>query len=181
MVQGVKETDAGLVPKVRPIDDFSEFGINSALGVEEKVSMLGIDQVVAWNRMRHEAVKTGKFKLVDAAGAQWEAELNKDWTCDSWCKVLGRVADLKSAYKQLPRSPKHSSVSVIAVKNPVAREVQLFETVSMMLGQTAAVYGFLRFSRALATLAAWLFHLVVVEFFDDFSSAKHRVWQSHLI
>ena len=42
----------------------------------------------------------------------------------------------------------------------------------MMFGQTAAVYAFLRFSRAIAALAAHLLHLVLVEFFDDFTQLE---------
>ena len=42
----------------------------------------------------------------------------------------------------------------------------------MMFGQTAAVNGFLRFSCALATIAARLFYLIVVEFFADFTQSE---------
>jgi len=42
----------------------------------------------------------------------------------------------------------------------------------MMFGQTAAVYAFLRFSRALAALAAECFGLLLVEFFDDFTQVE---------
>ena len=38
-----------------------------------------------------------------------------------------------------------------------------------MFGETAAVYSFVRLSRAIAHIAAKLLHLVVVEFFDDFT------------
>ena len=38
-----------------------------------------------------------------------------------------------------------------------------------MFGAIAAVYGFLRFSRALALLAAKVLLIPVVEFFDDFT------------
>ena len=41
-----------------------------------------------------------------------------------------------------------------------------------MFGETAAVYGFLRFSRAIAALAAALLDLVLVEFFDDFTQIE---------
>ena len=41
-----------------------------------------------------------------------------------------------------------------------------------MFGQVAAVYAFLRFSRALSAIASKLFDLVVVEFFDDFTQVE---------
>eukprot|EP00973_Karenia_brevis_P040987 5671661-Karenia_brevis.AAC.1 len=43
-----------------------------------------------------------------------------------------------------------------------------------MFGQTAAVYSFLRFSRALSMIAAKLFRLVSVEFFDDFTQIEPK-------
>ena len=85
------------------------------------------------------------------------------------------MADLQSAYKQLPRHPGHSSLSIVAVKEPASQTVQLFEAVSMMFGETAAVYGFLRFSRAIAAIATVLFQLVVIEFFDDFTQLEPSV------
>ena len=42
-----------------------------------------------------------------------------------------------------------------------------------MFGETAAVYAFLRVSRALATIAVGLFSLLVVEFFDDFTQVEN--------
>ena len=41
-----------------------------------------------------------------------------------------------------------------------------------MFGETAAVYGFLRFSRAIAAIACKVFKLIVVEFFDDFTQLE---------
>ena len=46
--------------KVRPIDDFSEFGINDAFGSEEKISMKGIDQIVAWTKAWSESLKADR-------------------------------------------------------------------------------------------------------------------------
>ena len=52
-----------------------------------------------------------------------------------------------------------------------------------MFGQTAAGYAFLRFSRAIAALAARLLNVVVVEFFGDFNqiepaSSADSAWQA---
>ena len=38
--------------------------------------------------------------------------------------------------------------------------------------RAAAVYGFLRFSRAIAVLATSLLSLIVIEFFDDFTQVE---------
>ena len=44
-----------------------------------------------------------------------------------------------------------------------------------MFGEAAAVYAFLRFSRALSALACSLFRTVAVEFFDDFSQTEPKI------
>ena len=41
-----------------------------------------------------------------------------------------------------------------------------------MFGETAAVYGFIRISRALSAIASRLFYLLVVEYFDDFTQLE---------
>ena len=97
------------------------------------------------------------------------------WSVGQWCNLHGRVADLKAAYKQLPRHPAHASVSVVAVQDPSGSKVHFFQALSLMFGETAAVYGFLRFSRAIAAIACQIFKLVVVEFFDDFTQIDPEV------
>ena len=99
-------------------------------------------------------------------GESWECALHDGWTIQEWSQLVGRVTDFKSAYKQLPRHPAH------AVEEPGTKKVRLFEALSLMFGATAAVYAFLRISRALGTIARRLFHFNVVEFFDDFSQVE---------
>ena len=79
---------------------------------------------------------------------------------------VGRLAD-----KQLARHPAHASLSIDAVLGPEG-EVKLFKALSLMFGTTAAVYAFLRFSRALSSLAARMLDLLVIEFFDDFTQVE---------
>ena len=112
--------------------------------------------------------------ITDTSGKVWSTELHRDWSEEDWRNLVGRVADLKGAYKQLPVFPGHQAFSVLAVKRPYDQAVMLFETKSLMFGQSAAVYGFLRFSRAIAAIAAVTFNLLVVEFFDDFSQVEPK-------
>jgi len=158
--------------KVRPIDDFSEFLVNAAFGVQEKISLKGVEQVAAWARAWLGAVGDDRsVQFTDTSGRQWSGTLHAEWSIRTWRKIVGRVADLKSAYKQLPRHPAHACFSVVAVRHR-AGGVKLFEALSLMFGATSAVYAFLRFSRALAALAVRLFGLIVVEFFDDFTQLE---------
>ena len=131
--------------KIRPVDNFSEFGINSAFGSSEKVVMLGLDHVVGWSRQWSTlADPLGAVSVQDTAGEWHTGELHEAWKHEQWSSIRGRVADLKSAYKQLPRHPADSALSVVAVQKPGNGWVSYFRAQSLMFGETAAVYGFLR-------------------------------------
>ena len=158
--------------KIRPVDDFSQYGINRAFGSEQKVSLLGIDHVVSWSRAILQAEKDGKVEVTDNTGAKWETQLNPEWRKGKWASLTGRVADLKNAYKQVAVAPEHKSFNVIAVYDPIGKQTRLFRALSLMFGQTAAVYAFLRISRAIAALGTRLFSLFLVEYFDDFTQVE---------
>ena len=91
---------------------------------------------------------------------------------DDLKSLQGRITDLQSAYKQLPILPTSQSFAVISVTNPNTGEAKLFKSLAIMFGETAAVYGFLRLSRALAWLLVNMLLLVVLEFFDDFTQLE---------
>jgi len=148
--------------KIRPIDNFAEHMVNDAFGAEEKISLLSIDHVVAWSR------------AWASAGELWACWLHEGWCLATWTDLVGRVADLKGAYKQVAVHPANASVSIVAVQEPGSFKVRLFRALALMFGETAAVYAFLRLSRAIAALATRLFDLVVVEFFDDFTQVESK-------
>ena len=160
--------------KIRPIDNFSEFQVNAAFGTEERIHLLSVDHVVAWTKAWIDSTgEDGRFfEVVDTLGDTWEGALHPSWSSDEWKTVVGRVTDLKNAYKQIAVSPAHACFSVVAVLDTDDSKMKLFKATSLMFGETAAVYSFLRISRALAAIAARLFSLVVVEFFDDFSQIE---------
>ncbi len=158
--------------RLRPIDDFSEFGVNAAFGAQEKIQMKGVDQIVSWTKAWAQSeCERGRVQVLDSAGRKWVGQLSDGWGPSGWRDLVGRVADLQKAYKQLPRHPADAALSIIAVSQP-ERGVKLFKALSLMFGTSAAVYGFLRFSRALAALASELLGVVLVEFFDDFTQIE---------
>ena len=99
-------------------------------------------------------------------------QLAADLDLESARQLVGRVLDLKGAYKQLASHPADQALSIVAVFCPDSNTVLLFRALALMFGATAAVYAFLRVSRALARLATGLLGLVVVEFFDDFTQLE---------
>ena len=86
--------------------------------------------------------------------------------------LVGRVGDLRAAYKQLPLSPDSRKYCVISSVNPATGKAELFIPSALMFGQTAAVYALLRFSRAISRLSSELLNLTTVEFFDDFTQLE---------
>ena len=165
---GLRQND-----KVRPIDNFSEHLVNQCFGAEEKIAMMGVDQVVSWARAWIGACNDDRsVEVKDNTDQVWRCRLHEGWRLEQWRSLNGRVTDLANAYKQLPVHPADAGVSVIAVQQPSSERVHLYRALSLMFGETGAVYGFLRVSRALATLAARLFNLIVVEFFDDFTQLE---------
>ena len=158
--------------KLRPIDDFSEFGHNAAFGAKEKVTLKSLDTVVALSRawLASDA-GDGQVVVHDSAGRKLVAPLHPGWLDGKWSDLVGRVADLKGAYKQLPAHPAHACFNIIALPSEEG-EIGYYDSPTMMFGQTAAVYGFLRFSRALAALALKLVYVANVEFFDDFTQVE---------
>ena len=142
--------------------------MNETFGAKEKLQLLSIDHVVSWARAWLSSVSEDRtYEILDSEGMKWQTEINNEWSVEDWKDMVGRVADLANAYKQVPACPSDASFGIIAVQDPNLGKVKLFKALSLMFGETAAVYGFIRFSRALSALGARLFDLVIVEFFDD--------------
>ena len=158
--------------KFRPIDDFSEYGVNGAYGLREKAQMKGMDQIVAWSRAWVESqTSDDQVEFTDTSSKRRTCALHPDWGKDEWRNLVGRVADLRKAYKQLPSCPSHKCFAVISAKDP-SGQPKFFRALSLMFGTTAAVFAFLRFSRAIAAIANHYLKLITVEFFDDFTQVE---------
>ena len=84
------------------------------------------------------------------------------------------MVDLKGAYKQLPASPLDARFNFIAAWMKEGR-LEYFRAYALMFGVTAAVYAFLRFSRAIVAISRRLLVIPTVEFFDDFTLVQPRV------
>ena len=47
---------------------------------------------------------------------------------------MGRSLDIEKAVKQLARDPRHASLSIIAVFNPVTQRAELYEQPALAFG-----------------------------------------------
>ena len=98
----------------------------------------------------------------------WNATIHDEWKSLEFADLYGWVGDLRAAYKQLPLSTDSRRFCVISSVSPSTGKAELFVPSALMFGQTAAVYAFLRFSRAISRLLSEVLNLTTVEFFDAF-------------
>ena len=129
--------------KTRPIDNMSVSGINSTVGLPEKLQVDTIDEVAAMVK-----------RCMQLHGGA--------------CRLVGRTYDLKRAYRQLGVCEEHYRFSWIAVWSTDHQEVKLFRMKGLPFGGTASVAAFLRMSKALKELGIMGASLAWSSFFDDF-------------
>ena len=153
--------------KCRPIDDFSENGVNSCFGSVERVDLRALDEIV-WSSMI--IMRTLKSGLVDVPGSSQSKASNLH---DYWRRYMSRAVpklkalDLKSAYKQLPLSPSEVSKAVICLKCPSDNEVYGFPCLTLPFGAVASVLHFNRFARYLQRVF-WHLGIISSNYFDDY-------------
>lgn len=164
--------------KIRSVDDYSQFLINAATSVHEKIDLEGIDSICSVARFFLGADSQDGFFELPTSNETLGGAVHKGWERFGHHNLFGRCLDLKHAYKQLARHPDDSWVSVIAVWDPSSRETKFFEAVALPFGAVSSVIAFNRTARALRTILSKLFCLVATNFFDDFCQLELDPLQS---
>eukprot|EP00435_Cladocopium_sp_Y103_P006698 s4577_g2.t1 len=154
--------------KVRAVDDFSQFLVNSTVTSHEKIDLEGIDNICSTARFFLGAMRTGSEWMLPEGDEVKTGPLNDAWKPESAKDLLGRCLDLRQAYKQLVRHPEDAWASILAVVNPSDSTVYFFEAVALPFGSVSSVLAFNRAARALRMILARVFKLVVTNFLDDF-------------
>ena len=155
---------------VRVIDDYSESLCNAAFASPIKVKLAGLDEIAVTAKAMLEAVRddrTVRVRLPD--GKCLEDRLSEELTVEEARSLAVRVADLKSAYKQLLVSADSRWASVVQVWNTALGKHEFYVTTVLPFGATAAVYGFSRMADAIRKIGTRLLGLVWSNFFDDFT------------
>ena len=99
--------------KVRSIDDFSEFQVNNGFGSANKITLLNLEEVVSRARAWREAVSERHLTIWDDRQECWSSTINDEWLGLEFAELVGRVGDLRAAYKQLPLSTASRNFCVI--------------------------------------------------------------------
>ena len=131
--------------KVRPIDNYSSSLVNDTVTVSEKPLLHNVDEI---------AVLVSRFMKA--------AKKDRDGL------LFGKMADLKSAYRQLALSDDSLVYSYLAVYDPKENRAKLFRQLAVPSGSTKAVYSFLRVARALWTVVTKGIKVPATNYFDDF-------------
>ena len=120
--------------KIRPVDDLSQFLINSSVSCHEKIDLEGIDHICATARFFLGAVdESGALRLGGGGSENWLC--HPSWPPEWNRSLKDRCLDLKHAYKQLVRHPEDTWVSIIAAVNPLDSQVYFFEAIALPFGR----------------------------------------------
>ena len=164
---GIKQ---GVKGKVREIDDFSVFGLNSTVVTDEAISLGGTDEIMALIKAMAEAGQSdGGLKLGKVMGS-----MHEDWVKGESLDIVGKCVDLRRAYKQLVRAQADKFFSVVAVFDPYQNRTVFFNSVVLPFGSTGSVFGFNRVSFALRCALVRFLRLHVTSFYDDFPVLEFR-------
>ena len=160
--------------KVRPIDDYKENGLNKAYIAVEKITLSGMDHML-WSLQTLLKFFTAKgdVALTLSTGEVLSGRVHPDWKLEKG-SILVTAIDLRSAYKQLPLSPKDYDKTILVCKHPESGKVQCYSTLTLPFGACASVDCFLRISALLHAIGCEL-ALLWTNYFDDFPLASHSL------
>ena len=154
--------------KVRVVDDCSEFMLNAAVGLREKVDLGGLDELLCVAKAWHQASSRQELVLKLSTGEVLSGQRHQAWDLPESRRLVARTTDLKSAYKQLAVRPSQRWASVVTVTDPRSREPRHFVSNTLLFGQVAAVMGFNRAARALKKVMIRSLSCMMTNYFDDY-------------
>ena len=154
--------------KWRPIDDFSENGVNGSFGSLEKVDLRALDETVWISVAMMRAIKSGTFSFKLSDGSELAGHVHKNWfQGGKQPRPMIKTLDLKSAYKQLALNELESRKSVICLKCPDDGQVYGFACKTLPFGAVASVLHFNCFARFLRAVFLEC-GVVACNYFDDY-------------
>ena len=151
--------------KIRVIDDYSASGVNDALSSAETISPDTLDRISVNVRAHLDA-----FHGVDASRSATSPFLGIPRHPDhEGAKLVCRLWDLSSAYRQLARAPSHESVTVVACWCPEVRAYKYFRQLALPFGASASVLSFNWIAVALSRILISGLRVGSTCFYDDYT------------
>ena len=101
--------------KIRMIDDARLYSQNATVGRSFKLTLGGLDQLVAIAKVWFRAVSDDRNVRIKYPDGSWrEGVLHEEWLLAEARKLLGRLLHLSDAYKQLASRPEEAYAAVVA-------------------------------------------------------------------
>ena len=151
--------------KIRCIDDYAASRVNDALTAFETVSPDDLCSISVNVRGHMDAFSSSSSTRSSSAPFS-SSQLHPD---HAESRLLVRMWDLESAYRQLARSPSHSSLTIVAAWNPTDKQYAFFEQPPLGFGASASVISFNWVAAALKSVLVEIFTVALTNFYDDFT------------
>ncbi|CAE7220298.1 unnamed protein product [Symbiodinium natans] len=164
--------------KIRAIDDFKENLLNNAYTAVEKVVLSAMDHLL-WSLqvyLRY-LLHRGEVRLELSSGEILSGRVHPSWVAKEG-SLVATALDLRSAYKQLPLSPRDHDKTVVVIRNQ--GQPACFVMHTLPFGAAASVDKFLRIS-AFIQAAGCELSLLWTNYFDDFPLASNQTTSSSCI
>ena len=167
--------------KWRPIDDFSECGVNATFSYLEKIDLKALDEVV-WLACCFVklCIFEHHFDFTLMSGDRLSGPVAVEWTqlpADA-VQMVGKTIDLKSAYKQFPIFPDHRKYSVLVLKRPTDGKAMGFVSKTLPFGSVASVLHFNRVARLLHKIGLEM-DIPWTNYYDDFPVVDLKILSEH--
>ena len=137
--------------------------------------VIGIDPLLISAKAAMCAVTSDRLDEVvveDATGRIRSAKLHADWRRAGTRRVLGKTWDLRSAYRNLVRTPSHCSVTIIAVWNPIAKKTEFYEQPVLPFGAASSVHSFCWVARSLYLVMSRCLWVLSGHYVDHFLTVE---------
>eukprot|EP00971_Amphidinium_carterae_P201047 3989447-Amphidinium_carterae.1 len=105
---------------------------------------MGVDVMATALRLAHRCLEARAFDVELSDGTCLQGEVHKEWLIDGVPQLMGRVLDLKDAYKQLVVAKGSRKYSCIGVFDPLRNQCRFFVQVTVPFGGKSSVLGFNR-------------------------------------
>ena len=119
----------------RPIDDFSECGVNACFGCFERISLKALDEITwACVQILKCSAARGDVSFTLNDGTVLRGRVHSAWGDAERIKPLSKTYVLKSAYKQMALHPSERRKAVIILREPTSHEVKAFVCNTLIYG-----------------------------------------------
>ena len=157
--------------KTRIIDDCRQGGINDCLCTVEKLDLMDVDRILELTKVILAAEGTGGVVLITLSdGTRLQGKCQPSWDRSEGIGInfLGRLLDLKSAYKQMAVHSESLWASNVHLASAEGGGKDFYTSHALLFGATASVYAFNRLARVIWRCFSFHLDLLTTQFYDDF-------------